>query len=151
MSETPEAAIRDLLDRDAIRAVLARYAHSVDRRDLDGVAACFTADAAYKGSLGEGSIDVALRALAERMSQYASTMHFLGTQLIEVSGDAATSETYAIAYHQMHADESRRNMAVGVRYLDTFARTARGWRICRREVMLEWQRVDDLVVSDLTR
>jgi ketosteroid isomerase-like protein len=151
MSDSLDAAVGELLDRAAIRDVLARYAHAVDRRDLAGVAACFTADAAYEGSLGEGSIEVALRALRERMAQYASTMHFLGNQLIELSGDTATSETYAIAYHQLQVGDGRRNMAVGVRYLDTLARTPSGWLICRREVKLEWQRFDELVVSDLAR
>lgn len=145
MSQPADAAVRDLLDRDAIREVLARYAHSVDRRDLDGVAACFTADAAYRGSLGVGSIEVALTALRERMAQYASTMHFIGNQLIDVAGDRATSETYAIAYHQLQREDGRRNMAVGVRYLDDLLRTKDGWRICRREVKLEWQRFDELL------
>ena len=146
MSDSLDPALRTLLDKAAIRDVLARYAHSVDRRDLDGVASCFTRDASYKGSLGEGSIEVALRALRERMAQYASTMHFIGNQLIDVRGDGATSETYAIAYHQLRLDEERKNMAVGVRYLDTLLRTADGWRICHREVKLEWQRFDELVV-----
>jgi ketosteroid isomerase-like protein len=146
MSEDLEAAVRGLLDRAAIRDVLARYAHSVDRRDLAGVASCFTPDASYKGSLGEGTIEVALSALRERMAQYTSTMHFLGTQLIEIQGpDSASSETYAIAYHQTADDDGPRNMAVGVRYLDTFLRTGAGWRIARREVSMEWQRVDELV------
>ena len=151
MSAGIEAALREVLDRAAIRDVLVRYAHGVDRRDLDAVAACFTPDAAYKGSLGEGSIDVALTALRERMGQYASTMHFLGNQLIELAGDSATSETYAIAYHQLQLEDGRKNMAVGVRYLDSLRRTDQGWRICRREVQLEWQRHDELVVPDLGR
>ncbi len=145
MSSAIDDAVRDLLDRDAIRTLLARYAHAVDRRDLDGVAACFTADAAYKGSLGTGSIGLALAALRERMAQYASTMHFIGNQLVDVKGDRATSETYAIAYHQVRRDEGRRNMAVAVRYLDDLVRTSAGWRIARREVKLEWQRFDELV------
>jgi uncharacterized protein (TIGR02246 family) len=146
MSTSLEEAVRRLLDEAAIREVLLRYAHAVDRRDLDGVAACFTPNAAYSGSLGEGSIEVALAALRERMRQYAGTMHFLGNQLIRVDGDSASSETYAIAYHQLRAQEERRNMAVGVRYLDTLVRTADGWRISRREVKLEWQRFDELVL-----
>lgn len=138
-------AVRELLDRAAIRDVLLRYAHGVDRRDLAAVAACFTPDASYKGSLGEGSIEVALRSLRERMAQYSSTMHLVANQLVEISGDRATSETYAIAYHQLAGGEERRNMAVGVRYLDQLVRAAGGWRICHREVKLEWQRYDELV------
>ena len=145
MSEDLEAAVRDLLDRDAIREVVARYAHAVDRRDIDAVAACFLPGAAYKGSLGEGTIEVALEALRERLVQYSSTMHFLGNQLIELKGDQASAETYAIAYHQMQRNDGPASMAVGVRYLDELRRTPQGWRIWRREVKLEWQRVDDLV------
>jgi len=145
MNQSLEAAVKELLDRAAIQDVLLRYARAVDRRDVDGVAACFTADASYKGSLGEGAIEVALRALRERMTQYSSTMHFLGNQLIELAGDHATSETSAIAYHQFERDDCRHNRAVGVRYLDTLLRTPSGWRICRRVVTLEWQRDDELV------
>jgi 3-phenylpropionate/cinnamic acid dioxygenase small subunit len=138
-------AVRELVDRAAIRDLLLRYAHGVDRRDLDAVAACFTADASYKGSLGEGSIEVALRALRERMGQYSSTMHLVANQLVSIDGDRADSETYAIAYHQLAEGEERRSLAVGVRYLDRLVRRADGWRICHREVKLEWQRYDELV------
>lgn len=146
MSLPLDAAVRRLEDRAAIGEVILGYAHAVDRRDLDAVAACFTPDAAYKGSLGEGTIEVALAALRDRMRQYSSTMHFVGNQLVQLEGDRANAETYAIAYHQIEGDGERQNMAVGVRYLDTLVRTPQGWRICRREVTLEWQRFDQLVL-----
>lgn len=146
MSGSLENEVQRLVDRAAIRDVLLHYAHAVDRRDIEAVYACFTPDAAYKGALGEGSVDVALGALRERWLQYTRTMHFIGNQLIEVDGDRATSETYAIAYHQTDSDGEQSNMAVGVRYLDTLVRTPAGWRICRREVTREWQRVDELVL-----
>jgi ketosteroid isomerase-like protein len=143
-----DAAINDLLDREAIRDVIRRYAHAVDRRDLDAVAACFMPDAAYRGSLGEGTIDIALAALRQRVTRYARTMHFIGNQLIDLHGDTASSETYAIAYHQIDSDGERRNVAVGVRYLDEFVRHQGTWRIQRRAVELEWQRQDPLTLPN---
>ena len=149
MSISTEAAVRQLLDRAAIHDVIMRYARGVDRRDLGLVAACFTPDAAYEGALGQGKIDTALAAMRERMSRYESTMHFMGTQLIEISGDSAKSETYAIAYHQLSDDGERRNLAVGVRYLDDLVRRDEQWLICRRVVKLEWQRHDVVVLPSL--
>src|SRR5262249_30642744 len=73
--------LRELCDRAAIHDLLMRYARGVDRRDLDQVAACFAPDAGYEGSLGVGTIDVALAALRERMDRYQVTMHFLANEL----------------------------------------------------------------------
>ena len=69
--------LQSLIDRAAIHDLIMRYARGVDRRDLDLVASCFAADAAYDGALGSGGIDVVLAALRERMPRYRTTMHFL--------------------------------------------------------------------------
>src|SRR5262249_53547003 len=111
------AALQELVDRSAIHDVLLRYARGVDRRDLDLVASCFVPGAAYDGALGQGSVETALAALRETLPRYGSTMHFMGNQLIEVNGDTASSETYAVAYHRSHT-EGEPLLVVGVRYLD---------------------------------
>jgi len=137
--EPAEAALRRLLDRAAIEDVLRRYARGVDRRDLELVASCFTADAAYDGALARGTITDALAALRVALDRYASTLHFLGNQLVEVDGDTARSETYALAHHRF-ADGTFR--VVAVRYLDELVRVRDGWRICRRVARREWERVE---------
>ena len=146
MKSTTETALRDLVDRAAIHDLLMRYARGVDGRDVDLVASCFTSDASYEGALGKGGIDKALAALRERMTRYERTMHFMGNQLIEVSGDRARCETYAIAYHQLNEDGELRNLAVGVRYLDDLVRRGEQWFICNRLVKLEWQRQDKVTL-----
>jgi 3-phenylpropionate/cinnamic acid dioxygenase small subunit len=134
--------LRELSDRAAIHDLLMRYAHGVDRRDLAMVEACFAPDAAYEGALGVGTIEVALAALRERMVRYQSTMHFLSNQLIELDGDAARCETYALVYHRLYADEGGQDFIVGVRYLDELARHGAGWWIVRRTARMEFQRYD---------
>ena len=89
MAGVEDAAIGELRDRAAIRDLLMRYGHAVDRRDFERVAACFTPDASYDGSLGDGDIATALAALRERMARFESTMHFMSTQVIELAGDTA--------------------------------------------------------------
>ncbi|GIW40972.1 MAG: hypothetical protein KatS3mg076_1549 [Candidatus Binatia bacterium] len=139
-----EETVRALADRAAIQDLLQRYAHGVDRRDIDLVASCFAPDATYKGALGEGPIGAALEALRERMMRYESTMHFIGNQLVDIQGDRARSETYAIAYHQLVEEGSYRQMVVGVRYIDRLERREGRWLICDRVVVLEWQRYDNV-------
>jgi hypothetical protein len=134
--------LQALVDRAAIQDVLTRYAHGVDRRDLAIVASCFAPGARYEGSLGNGTIDIALDALRERMPRYRTTMHLLTNFLIELHGDAATSETYALVYHRLEGEDEDEDFVVGVRYLDELARLADGWRITRRRTSMELQRWD---------
>ena len=124
-----EPEVRALLDRAAIQDVLLRYARGVDRKDLALVAACFTPDAAYEGALAR---------LIERMAVWETTMHVMANQLIELAGDQAHSETYAVAYHRAPGG---RELVVGVRYLDDLVRRDDGrWLIARRVVATDWQR-----------
>ena len=143
MTSTPEPALRALLDRAAIQDVLLRYARGVDRRDLDLVASCFTPDASYEGALGRHTISEALATLRTALLRYRSTLHFLGNQVIELAGDTACSETYALAYHRL-PDE--RSLVVAVRYLDDLVRRDERWLICGRVARTEWQRYDALVL-----
>jgi 3-phenylpropionate/cinnamic acid dioxygenase small subunit len=145
MSPADHGAVRELLDRAAIRDVLLRYARGVDRRDLDLVASCFVPGAEYDGALGHGTVETALTALRKSLERYQSTMHFMGNQLIEVAGDTASSETYAVAYHRLLPGEGEPALfVVGVRYLDDLVRAGDGWRISRRTVKMEWQKRDQL-------
>lgn len=144
MSRSTDEAVRRLADRAAIQDVMLRYARGVDRKDLDLVASCFLPDAAYEGALAHGTITEALARLRTSMARYESTMHFVGNQLIEISGDSAQSETYAVAYHRLTEGNVTQLFAVGVRYLDELVRAGEQWRIRRRVVKTEWQRTDEI-------
>ena len=135
-------AICQLADRAAIQDVLLRYARGVDRRDLDLVASCFTRDASYDGALARGTIGTALARLRDNMARYDSTMHCISNQFVEIAGDSASSETYALAYHRLTDSGVAKLFTVGVRYLDELTREGDTWRICRRVVKREWQRTE---------
>ena len=142
---TADAALQMLLDRAAVHDVLLRYARGVDCKDIDLVASCFTPDAAYEGALARSDIRQALPRLREAMDRYASTLHFLGNVTIEVTGDRASSETYAIAYHCPRTGD--RQYVVAVRYLDELVRHDGRWLITRRRVCREWERYDTVVME----
>jgi 3-phenylpropionate/cinnamic acid dioxygenase small subunit len=135
-----DPALQALLDRAAIHDLLLRYARGVDRRDLALVASCFTPDCAYEGALGRGSIGDALALLEVAMGRYERTLHFVGNQLVELDGDRARSETYAVAYHGLPGG---RLYVTAVRYLDELVRHDGGWRIARRTVTREWERTEE--------
>ena len=141
-----DPAVQALIDRAAIHDLIMRYARGVDRRDLDLVAACFAPDAAYEGSLGSGGIDVVLAALRERMPRYRTTMHFLTNPIVEVDGDRASCETYALVYHRLESEDDAEDFIVGVRYVDELARRPDGWRITSRKTAMEFQRYDAVVL-----
>jgi ketosteroid isomerase-like protein len=131
-----EAEVQALVDRAAIQDVLHRYARGVDRKDLTLVASCFTPDAVYEGSLARGTVQEALARLETRFAAWETTMHLMANQLIDLAGDQAHSETYAVAYHRGPGGE----LVVGVRYLDDLVRRDGRWLISRRVVALDWQR-----------
>jgi 3-phenylpropionate/cinnamic acid dioxygenase small subunit len=140
----PSGAARNLADRQAIHDVLVTYARSVDRRDLPRVAACFTEDAAYDGALSSSTIREALTQLPESWQRYVRTQHFLGNQLIEIDGDAAHSETYAIAFHQLRVDTEWRQRSVAICYVDDLERCDGSWRIRKRRVQRLFSREEPL-------
>ena len=141
MTTASEQAAGELADRAAIREVLLRYAAAVDTRDVARVAALFVPGSLYRGALAVGTIETALANLRATLDRYEWTMHWVDHQLIEIAGDTARSETYAVAYHGLkHAPPAR--FVVGVRYLDELVRRRNGWLITHRVVTSEWQRYE---------
>jgi len=134
---------RELSDRNAIRDVMLRYASGVDARDLAQVGRLFVAGASYHGALGIGTIESALANLRQRFGDYRATMHWVDHQLIEIAGDHARSETYAVAYHRLKRLPPT-NFVVGVRYLDELVRLEGRWLIADRTVVTEWQRSEPI-------
>ena len=145
-----QEALARLADRSAIYAQLVGYCRGVDRCDEALVRSAYHTDAyddhgAYRGGV-DGFIGFVQRDVQAR---FRCTMHKLGHALIEVDGDVARSETYAIGHH-VRAQEGRDvdDYVMGIRYLDRFERRAGEWRIAERELRFEWQRLDPLRALD---
>jgi ketosteroid isomerase-like protein len=138
-----EAQVGRLLDKEAIREVIATYARGVDRCDWLLIRSCFWDDAEdVHGFLTAGPDDL-VDASRQMLPVFQSTMHFLGNSIIDVDGDTAGGETYCIAYHRIQgADDGEFDRIVGYRVVDTLQRRSDQWRFLKRIHVFEWSRID---------
>ncbi len=146
MDRDTDAAVRALLDRAAIGDVILRYSRALDRRDWDEVASCFTPGAYADYGLFKGNIDEVVASIRQGLQVFDKTMHFMEPRIIELSGDKARAETYALAYHRRTDGGQTKELLVRLRYLDELARHGEGWLIQRRTVEYVFGREDELLL-----
>ena len=134
-------------DRLALGRLVKDYAHHVDRRQPEAVAALFTEDgvlAVYDGDPDRVEPDRVRRGRTEIltamqwMSRYEATTHFLGQQTVDVDGGTATGETYCMAHHITDEDGARRDKVMAIRYLDRYRRVGADWRFEERRLAVDW-------------
>lgn len=120
-----------------------RYCRGIDRCDEELVRSVFHADAwvdygTFKGNGWEFAGEVML--LLQKY--WRATMHFIGTELVDVQGDLAYSEAYFVAYHRLEREGKDCDEVVAGRYIDRFERRQGAWKIASRVVVIDWSRVD---------
>lgn len=137
--------LEQLLARQQIADVIYRYARGIDRRDFALVRSCYHSDAYDDHGSFKGSVDDFIKAADSFTARWTATQHFMGNMLIEIEGEVARAETYAVAYHRREdADGNGKDDVLGIRYVDRFERRAGQWRIAHRVVATEWRRVDQV-------
>ncbi|KHK89317.1 nuclear transport factor 2 family protein [Novosphingobium malaysiense] len=138
--------LEDLLAREAIRDVMAKYTTSGDRLRIDDFVSCFTADAVMESEhvpeertfRYEGR--EAIRAWQARWLEgkgdtHGATFvrHHLSTSKIDLTGkDSARARTYWVAWTDIGPDHAGY-------YLDTFRKVDGEWLIAHRRVRLDWE------------
>jgi hypothetical protein len=135
-----------LVERAALHDLVATYAHRVDQRDADGVAALFIENGTLGGvdrgaepdaariRNGRTSIAAAITAL----DRWEVTTHFLGQHLIDIDGDDATGELYCLAHHVGIGENGRSNYVMSIRYLDEYTRRYGSWQFASRTLHVDW-------------
>ena len=134
-----------MTDREAILDVIARYAHTVDGRDIDGILTCFTPDGRidFEGGLTSGEGHDGIRAaFAEAFTQPALappavSTHLMANTLVTIDGDTARAETQGVAYLASPATGTVRTR--GLHYRDVLRRHDGGWRIAHRIHRSIWE------------
>jgi ketosteroid isomerase-like protein len=116
-------------DTDQLRNLVQRYARAADERDVDALAALFAPDAAIAGARGEQPVAEWLDAMRAPRT-FPQSMHVLGDPLIELDGDTAHLDTYAVVYQL--GGEGQGDLTLGIRYLDEAVRAGDGWVIRAR-------------------
>jgi hypothetical protein len=126
--------------REAIRDVLYRYCHGVDRMDLALTRACWHADgtADYRGMF-EGEADALLEWMWKLHRGMQMHSHQMTNMLIEIAGERAASETYVtVALRTRGEGAARRDILTRGRYVDRWSRRDGRWAIDHRIYLNDW-------------
>ena len=129
-------ALDELVDRQRIADVLARYCEALDEYDIDAVASTFTDDVVTDYGEGRGGRVVGRAAVRSRIAagqaSFRRTAHQLGQSRVRIDGDRAHATTYVTAWHEWH---DGRQEALRLRYVDVLRRVAAdSWLIAERRV-----------------
>lgn len=139
MSDMPQE-VRDAVDREAIRCVLHRYSHGVDRADLETLKSVYWPDGTDDHGTFNGNAWEFAEYLIPAISKMEMTLHTVSNINIELDGDKAKVEAYCVAYHRLGGEDGKTEMVVGGRYLDRFEKRDGEWRIAYRLYCMDWNR-----------
>ena len=137
-------AIQQVIDKEAIRELVACYSRAIDKRDYALLRDLYTDDAIDShGPEFEGGIDEFIEMIETAMPRYGYTGHHVCNHLISVDGDEGNGEVYALAIHVL-SDEANPGQRIedflAVRYIDNYRRCSDGkWRFSRRHVAFDMQ------------
>lgn len=150
-----------LEDREAIRGIIAAYAHAIDRRRWDMMAKLFHEDAEFAFGTVAGDWRGFVEQARSIIDPCVATQHQLGQTLITFE-DAATAhcETYMTAMHivppgypatSVFPDKGVNYSAViAGRYVDRFEKRDGGWRLAKRTGLYDWREFREIGEADLS-
>jgi SnoaL-like domain len=143
MNPETEAALEDLLAKQQIHEVIMRYCRGVDRLDPDLLRTVYHPDGYdnHGGFRGKAD-DFIAWVIPEMRKLYKNTNHFICNELVEVNGNFAYSESYFVAYHRFDRDGKEYDMVFGGRYIDKLERRAGDWKILKRNVLHDFNRIE---------
>ena len=136
MDDPDKAALRLLLDRQAIQDCIHRYTRGVDRLDRELLLSAYHADAIDDhGAFVGKPADFADWALPHHREHQKTTYHLVLNHSCELDGDSAHSETYCV---YIGVNKSGTVDVIGNRYIDRLERRDGRWAIARRVCAVEW-------------
>jgi 3-phenylpropionate/cinnamic acid dioxygenase small subunit len=133
--DSMERAVRQLVDKDAIRTVLYDYAYYLDMNLTDELAGLFTDDCfiAYGPGFGADGIEEYRKTLEGVGTFFTATSHHVSNVKVEFTDDD-TAEVRSAVYAWHRYQRERPDGHVMGQYHDVLVRTAAGWRFKRREL-----------------
>lgn len=134
------ATLETLIDREAIRDVVARVARGEDRRHEGLLRSAFWSDAMIDFGVMQGGFDDYLSWCVPGSPAIPVTQHSLGQTVIALRGNSAKCETYVTSYHRVIAGVEERDTAMGGRYLDVLEKRDDEWKIANRVMLYDWDR-----------
>jgi hypothetical protein len=145
--ETLERRLRELEDKEAIRQAIYAYARGADRCHHELIANAYHDDAWDDHGTFRGDKDTVVDIISSNPSGAIASMHHVGNILIELDGDQANVESYFFACQVREREGKKFTRIRAGRYIDRFERRDGRWRIAKRIVVDDWNRVDELVAT----
>jgi ketosteroid isomerase-like protein len=122
----------DLADRLAVRDVLERYTHAMDRRDEALMRSCFTPDAdlSYFGGLRGFTGTEFADSFVSSLEPFGFIDHSISSLRVTVDGDVAAVDVHLCA--TMALKDAPVVLIRWVRVTDELVREPSGWKIAKR-------------------
>jgi len=133
--------VQELLDKQAIQELVARYARTLDWLDDEGQAACYWPDAAIDYGFFTGTAAEFVPVVMALERSTGRRWHMLAPLAVRLtSPTTAIGECYGIAaaFRRDNEDAPYRGSMYGGRYLDEYQKRGQEWRISRRRYVMDW-------------
>jgi ketosteroid isomerase-like protein len=122
-------------DRLAIMNQLGRFARILDGRLWDAVGEVFADDVTF--NYGDGREQQGIAAMRQQFRTFLDvcgpSQHLIGSVMLDLAGDGATSHAYVQARHQGAGTKAHLFLDTNGEYVDRWERRGEGWRIVRRD------------------
>jgi SnoaL-like domain len=135
--------VQECMDREAIRDLMYRYAHGIDRCNAELLntvfwPGCIDEHGDYNGS-SDGFIAWVMPLLKQGVG---CTLHLMGNSLIRIDGKYAAVETYFQAFHRFDNPPpgNAEDFVIGGRYVDRMEKRGKQWRVAHRTVAYDYLR-----------
>jgi uncharacterized protein (TIGR02246 family) len=125
-------------ERDVVRLIRDAWA-AIDRKDWDAYADAFAPDGEFEilGQRRKGRDEI-VAGPARDLVKYDRLQHLVMNEIVDVAGDLATGQWYAIAVHVPDASDPGTHADVGLLYHFTARRDARAWRFTEVSLAPIW-------------
>lgn len=132
-----------------IGSLCTRYALALDRGDWQRLETVFAPDAVmeFAGLAPATGPEAIARVCAGALEPLDGSQHLVGTNVVDVSGDAGNSICYFHAQHVRHIEGAIRHYTVAGTYSDRVHRFPEGWRITHRTQTVSWTSGDPRVLE----
>lgn len=130
--------LQELADRRDIEDQVIAYAYAVDFHRWDDLDTIFTDDAVldFTATGGERGTLTEIKAFFDRaLNLFSGHQHLMTNVQVTFGEDGATATSRTACHNPMYLageDGRQRVVFVGIWYLDSWRRTAGGWRIAER-------------------
>ena len=135
-------AMQAWLDRAAIAHVIQEWALARDTGRWERLRASYTADATMHTTWFAGSADEFVRRSIEMAKKAGRVQHFIGATNVALAGDRAIAETRMVLLLRAPLDGVEVDVTCHGRFYDFFVRQGGDWRISKRMVIYEKDRID---------